>query len=330
MAASVGSTRLQSIPLEEIPPAVTGGVVALGNFDGVHRGHLALLEAAIADARRRGVPAVVLTFEPHPRNLLRPDAPVFLLTPLAAKERLLSAIGVDAIVVITFDRAFASLPAEAFVDEILVGRLKAAAVAVGYDFHFGKDRRGSPEFLAGAGERFGFPVSIVGPIADQSGSPYSATRIREALEQGDIAAANRMLGYRWFVIGTVVHGDRRGRELGYPTANIRMAPDFRLRHGIYAVRVKRAGGALLDGVASYGRRPTFDNGAPLLEVYAFDFAGDLYGEELAVTMVGWIRPELRFDSVEALVERMGRDAAEARSILAAAGPGNALDQALAA
>jgi riboflavin kinase / FMN adenylyltransferase len=329
MAARAGSTFLSSHPLDRFPATLTDGVVALGNFDGVHRGHLALLQSAIADARRRDVPAVVLTFEPHPRNLFHPDAPVFRLTPLPAKERLLSVIGVDGIVVIPFDRAFSSLTANAFVEEILLDRLKARAVTIGYDFHFGQGRAGSPEFLAAAGEKRDFPVSVIGPISDEAGKPYSATRVREALEQGDIAAANRMLGYRWFVLGTVIAGDRRGRELGYPTANIRMAPDFRLRHGIYAVRVNLAG-RVYGGVASYGRRPTFDNGAPLLEVYVFDFAGDLYGKELVTTFLEWIRPEERFASVTELVARMDADAVAARSILAAAGAGNALDHALSA
>jgi riboflavin kinase/FMN adenylyltransferase len=330
MAASVGSTRLTATPLDAIPPGLTGGVVAVGNFDGVHRGHVALLQSAVADARRRAVPAVVLTFEPHPRNLFHPESPVFRLTPLAAKERLMAVIGVDGLVVITFDRAFASLAADAFVDDILVGRLKAAAVTAGYNFHFGAERKGSPDFLAAAGRARGVPVTIVGSVTDGAGAPYSATRIREALERGDIATANRLLGYRWFVIGTVIPGDRRGRELGFPTANLRMPPDFRLRHGIYAVRVKRPVGPGLDGVASYGRRPTFDNGAPLLEIYVFDFSGSLYGEELAVTFVDWIRPELRFESVAALVGQMNGDVTAARAVLAAAGPGNALDQALAA
>jgi riboflavin kinase/FMN adenylyltransferase len=330
MAASVGSPRLTATTLDSIPPDLTGGVVAIGNFDGLHRGHVALLQSAIADARRRRVPAVVLTFEPHPRNLFDPDHPVFRLTPLAAKERLLSAIGMDGIVVIPFDRAMASLSADAFVEEILVGRLNAAAVTAGYNFHFGAERKGTPEFLAASGRKRGFPVTIVGSVTDGAGTPYSATRIRDALERGDIAAANRLLGYRWFVVGTVIPGDRRGRDLGFPTANIRMAPDFRLRHGIYAVRIKRGIGPVLDGVASYGRRPTFDNGAPLLEVYVFDFSASLYGEELAVTFLDWIRPELRFESVAALVEQMNADVTAARSVLSAAGPGNALDQALAA
>ncbi|MEO8667726.1 MAG: bifunctional riboflavin kinase/FAD synthetase [Bauldia sp.] len=328
MANTAGPTRIQSFSIDGVPATLSGSVVALGNFDGLHRGHLALLEAAIADARRIGIRALVLTFEPHPRDLFRPDTPVFRLTSPEAKLRLLSAIGIDAVVVIPFDQAFAALTAEQFVAQVLVGRLSAGVVAVGYNFHFGHGRTGSASFLVEAGARFGFPVSIIGPIAGKDGVPYSATRIRDALEAGDVAEANKMLGYRWFVTATVISGDRRGRELGFPTANLRLAGDCRLRHGIYAVRVGRADGGVFDGVASFGRRPTFDNGAPLLEACLFDFAGDLYGEELTVTFIDWIRPELRFESVDALVARMTEDAAAARRILAEAGPGNALDQAL--
>jgi riboflavin kinase/FMN adenylyltransferase len=329
MSTTAGPPRIPTFSIDDIPTSLLGGVIALGNFDGVHRGHLAILEAVIADARRRQREALVLTFEPHPRNLFRPDLPVFRLTPREAKERLFAAIGIDAAVVIDFDRTIAALSAEAFVANVLVARLEAGAVAVGYNFHFGKGRTGSAEFLAAAGARFGFPVSVIGPIAGKDGVPYSATRIREALEAGDLARANRMLGYRWFVIGTVVSGDRRGRDLGFPTANMRLPDHCRLRHGIYAVRVL-TGGRLLGGVASFGRRPTFDNGAPLLEVYLFDFSGDLYGEEVTVAFVAWIRPEIRFESVEGLVTQMGDDTARARRILADSGPGNALDQALSA
>lgn len=328
MAARTGRSRFQSCSLAELPSDLRGGVVALGNFDGVHRGHVALLRAAIADARRLDVPAVAVTFEPHTRNLFHPASPVFRLTPLTAKERILAAVGMDAVVVVPFDEALAALSADEFVERILVGRLAAGTVVVGYDFHFGSSRAGSPEFLTAAGTRLGFRVSVVGPVVDDNGVAFSATRIREALEAGDVAAANHMLGYRWFVAASVMSGDRRGRELGFPTANMRLGPDCRLRHGIYAVLVERPNGAVHNAVASFGRRPTFDNGAPLLEAYLFDFAGDLYGEELRVTFVDWIRPELRFESVDSLKAKMAEDSAAARRILAAAGPGNALDRAL--
>jgi riboflavin kinase / FMN adenylyltransferase len=333
MSATPSGVRpppLTAYPLDQIPETLTGGVVAVGNFDGVHGGHRALLAAARAEATARGVPAVVLTFEPHPRTFFRPETPVFRLTPLPAKARLLRALGIDGLVVVNFDRAFAAKPAAAFVEEILIGRLKLAAAVVGFNFHFGKGRGGSPALLAEAGERGGFPVTIVGAVDDAgSGAAVSSSAIRENLAAGDIAAANARLGYRWFVVETVVPGDRRGRELGYPTANLRLEPDCRLRHGIYAVRMQRADGSLLDGVASYGRRPTFDNGAAILEVHVFDFGGDLYGETLSVAFVGWIRPELKFPSVATLTVAMDGDAEAAHAMLAEAGPGSALDRVLA-
>jgi riboflavin kinase/FMN adenylyltransferase len=315
-------------PLDEIPAGLTGGVVAIGNFDGVHRGHAAVLGAALAEARRRGLPAVALTFEPHPRTVFRPEAPVFRLTPLPAKARLVAALGLDGIVVAHFDRDFSSLAPKAFVESVIVERLKAREVAVGRDFRFAKGRAGSSDTLRAAGAAHGFTIVLVDPVADPAGVRFGSSMVRDALARGDIVGANALLGYRWFVTGEVVAGDRRGRGLGYPTANLRLSPDCRLRQGIYAVRFKRRDGVTLDGVASYGRRPTFDNGPPMLETFVFDFSGDLYGEEVTVTFIDWIRPEERFATVEALIEQMGRDSAAARAKLAAAGPGSALDRAL--
>ena len=314
--------------LDEVPADLAGGVVAVGNFDGMHRGHRVLLDRARAEARRLAVPSVVLTFEPHPRTVFRPETPVFRLTPLPAKARLLRALGIDGLIVARFDRAFSSIAADAFVDEILVDRLKLKAAVVGFNFHFGKGRAGSPALLAEAGRRCGFAVIAIGEVAEDGGTSVSSTAIREDLALGDVATANLRLGYRWFVVGEVVHGDRRGRELGFPTANIRLGADCRLRHGVYAVRLQRPDGGIHDGVASYGRRPTFDDGAPLLEVFLFDFSGDLYGEEVAVSFQAWIRPELKFDSAGALVAAMADDVKTARAHLAAALPGSSLDNAL--
>ncbi len=325
--------RLQALTphsVDSVPVELTGGVVAVGNFDGMHRGHIELLEAARDDARRRGVPSLALTFEPHPRTVFRPQAPVFRLTPLTAKARLLKTLGLDGLVVADFNGAFSALTAEAFVNRILVGRLKLAAAVVGFNFHFGKGRGGTPAMLAAFGKQSGFTVTVIAEIADDVGAPVTSSTIREALASGDIVDANRLLGYRWFVMGEVITGVRRGRALGYPTANLQLAPDCRLRHGVYAVRLQRPDGDIIDGVANYGRRPTFDNGAPLLEVYLFDFSGDLYGEEVAVAFFDWIRPDRRFASQEALVAAMDEDCAVARVRLAAAGPGSALDRALAA
>jgi riboflavin kinase / FMN adenylyltransferase len=314
--------------LDHVPPDLMGGCVAIGNFDGVHGGHHRVLDVTLAEAKRRAVPALMLSFEPHPRSLFQPGTPVFRLTPLPVKARLAQALGLDGVVAATFDKSFASLSAEAFIQSVVIERLKATAVIVGHDFQFGHKRSGSAETLAAAGARLGFAVTVVDVVRDAGGVEYASRTIRESLIAGDITAANLGLGYRWFVIGTVVAGDRRGRELGFPTANMRLGDDCRLRHGIYAVHMKRPDGTTLNGVASYGRRPTFDNGPPILEVFAFDFSGDLYGEEVVVTFFDWIRPEERFDGVDALIAAMNRDCEAARAILAAAGPGTALDAAL--
>ncbi len=323
-----GRPPLVPYPLDRIPGALRGGVVAVGNFDGVHQGHQALLGHARAEATRLSVPAVALTFEPHPRTVFRPETPVSRLTPIDAKARLLAALGIDGLVVVAFDRAFAATPAEDFVNTILSDGLALKGAVVGYDFHFGKGRSGTPDMLREAGARLGFAVEVVKPVGEADGVLFASTDIRQALAEGDIARANRLLGYRWFVIGTVVGGERRGRELGYPTANLPV-PDCGLAQGIYAVRVRTPDGAERDGVASYGRRPTFDNGAPLLEVHLFDFAGDLYGKTLAVSFLAWLRAEKKFASAKELIAAMDADSAAARAVQATAGPGGGLDRALA-
>jgi riboflavin kinase/FMN adenylyltransferase len=313
-----------------VPPALRGGIVAVGNFDGVHGGHRALLEQARDEARGRGVPALALTFEPHPRTAFRPQTPVFRLTPLPSKARVISALGLDGVVVADFNPALAAMSAEAFISDVLLGQLQLSGAVVGFNFRFGNMRRGDAAMLAAAAKRDGFSLTVIDQVCELNGEPVSSSVIRDDLQRGDIGAANARLGYRWFVVGTVQHGDHRGRDLGFPTANLNLGPDCRLRHGIYAVRLRRADGSVHDGVASYGRRPTFDDGAPLLEVYLFDFSGDLYGEEVAVSFLNWIRPELKFDSVPELVAAIDRDCAVARILLASAGPGTPLDQALAA
>jgi riboflavin kinase / FMN adenylyltransferase len=291
-----------------------GAIAAIGNFDGVHRGHRAVIDAAISRAAALNCPAVAVTFEPHPRAVLRPAEPVFRLTDETAKLRLLAATGLAGALVLTFDAAFAALSAEAFVRDILVGRLGIRGATIGFDFHFGHQRGGSPEFLAAEGERLGFSVEAAPPLEDE-GRPVSSSSIRAALAEGRVVEAAELLGYPWFVTGRVVRGEQRGRDLGFPTANLALDPACDLKHGIYAVRVG-VGGDLHDGVASFGTRPTFDDGAPLLEVHLFDFAGDLYGAEIDVAFIGWIRAELRFDTAEALVRRMDQDARLARLALA--------------
>jgi riboflavin kinase/FMN adenylyltransferase len=252
---------------------------------------------------------------------------VFRLTPPSLKAALAAACGMDGTLVIGFDAALAAQSAEDFVAETLVRRLGIRHAATGYDFHFGHMRRGTPEFLRDAGAPHGFGVTIVGELSD-GGSAVSSTRIRAALGGGDLDAANHLLGWTWGLAGTVQGGDKRGRDLGYPTANMATDPSCGLAHGIYAVRYVRPDGRVQDGVANYGRRPTFDDGQPLLETFLFDFAGNLYGETGLVSLVARFREERRFDSVEALVTQMDADSIEARAILERT-PQNAMDRRIA-
>jgi riboflavin kinase/FMN adenylyltransferase len=293
-----------------------GTVVALGNFDGVHLGHRAVIEAALQMGRAHGKPALAVTFEPHPRSFFSPHTPQFRLTDEAAKLRLLAGTGLAGAVVMTFDRNRAETTAQDFIHHDLIERLGVSGIAVGYDFHFGKGRVGSPSLLVNEAPRLGIEVDVQ-PHVDIEERPVSSSAIRMALAEGQIEDATRMLDGPWFVAGEVIHGEKRGRDLGYPTANIRLDMNCGLKHGIYAVRVGR-GAERLDGVASFGRRPTFDNGAPLLEVFLFDFKGNLYGAMLDVAFIAFIREELKFDSVEALVAQMNDDSVRARAALAAA------------
>jgi riboflavin kinase/FMN adenylyltransferase len=297
-----------------------GAVVAMGNFDGVHLGHRAVIAAALDMGHAHGRPALAVTFEPHPRSFFSPNTPQFRLTDEAGKLRLLAGTGLAGAVVLTFDKNRAGTTAQDFIHHDLIGRLGISGIAVGYDFHFGKGRVGSPSLLVGEAPRLGIEVDVQ-PHIDIAERPVSSSAIRMALAEGQIEDATAMLGGPWFVAGEVIHGEKRGRDLGYPTANIRLDKNCGLKHGIYAVRVGRGHGddpVRLDGVASFGRRPTFDNGAPLLEVFLFDFKGDLYGSSLDVAFIGFIREELKFDSIEALVRQMDDDSARARAALAAA------------
>jgi riboflavin kinase/FMN adenylyltransferase len=300
-------------PLAEIP---RGAVIALGNFDGVHRGHRAVIHAAMRMAKARGALALAMTFEPHPRDFFSRGTPQFRLTDEVDKLRLLAGTGLDGAVVMTFDQSRAATTAQDFIHHDLIGRLGISGIAVGYDFHFGKGRAGSPTLLKAEAPKLGIDVHVE-PHFDVSSQAVSSTAIREALADGRIADATAMLGYPWFVTGEVVHGEKRGRDLGYPTANMRLDPNCALRHGIYAVRVGR-GEQRYEGVASFGRRPTFDNGAPLLEAFLFDFKGDLYGAVLDVAFIGFIREEAKFDGVDALIRQMDDDSLKAKAALAAA------------
>lgn len=299
------------------PRGLEGAVVAIGNFDGVHRGHQAVLARARSLADRLGKPCAVLTFEPHPADFFAGRKVVHRLTPEDAKARALARLGVDGMIVLSFGATLARLEAERFVADILVGRLGVSGAVVGYDFHFGRNRAGSPAFLAEAGRRHGFEVEVVEKItADGRGSleAVHSSGVRAALELGDVAGARRLLGHDFFVVGEVIHGQKLGRTIGYPTANLRIDQTSGLRFGIYAVRLK-VDGAAHDGVASWGRRPTVDNGDPLLEIHVFDFSGDLYGRTVEVAFVEWLRPELKFDGLEALTAQIEKDCAAARAVL---------------
>ena len=294
-----------------------GGVLAIGNFDGVHKGHRVVLETALNLAASQGEQskAVAMTFEPHPRTVFKPDAPVFRLTPRQEKSRLLTAMGLDGVVIVPFDHEFSQMAAEDFVQDLLIEKLAVSHVVVGYDFHFGKARQGSPEFLMEMGKANGFAVSVVPAQKDEEGAlVYSSSAIRGCLAEGNIELANDILGYRYFVSGEVVHGRKEGREIGYPTANMALAPNNELKHGIYAVQL-RVDGKVMDGVASFGRRPMFDNGPPLLETYVFDFDGDLYGKTVEVAFFKYLRGEEAFDSLQGLLDQMAIDCDNARETL---------------
>jgi riboflavin kinase/FMN adenylyltransferase len=298
-----------------LPETARGGAVALGNLDGVHRGHAHLLRAA--HAARPDAPCCVLTFEPHPRELFRPDDPPFRLTDAAERARLLGAHGVRTIYQLPFDAAFSQIDADTFVTAILHEGIAARQVVCGPDFAFGHRRGGDVSLLAARCEALGIGLTVVTPLADAAG-PISSSRIRRALQDGYPDRAAALLGRAWAITGTVTEGDRRGRTLGFPTANIPLGRLLEPARGVYAVRVRLPDGSLHPGVANIGRRPTL-GGDPVsrLEAHLFDFAGDLYGQPLAVSLEHFLRGEQRFAGLDALREQIGRDAAAARDLLAA-------------
>lgn len=308
--------------LSAIPASLRGAYVAIGNFDGFHRGHQSVLEALKTRAAEAGVPAVVLTFEPHPRDVFAPAPFMFRLTQGDAKARLAQALGLDAIIIANFDRAFSQIEAEDFVSRFLVDALAVTGVIVGTDFHFGRQRRGTPTFLKAEGDRLGFAVETLG-LMDEGDEPISSSRIRAALSEGAVTAANRLLGYHWFFEGVVEKGDQRGRELGYPTANMATPTGFGLAQGVYAVRA-RLGDRLLDGVAAFGK-PMFDNQRPPFETHLFDFSGDIYGQTISVALLCHIRGQEVFSGLDELIAAMDRDSRKARTLIAEGKPISPLD-----
>lgn len=295
--------------------AASGAAVAIGNFDGVHAGHRALIDRARALAAARGLAAVALTFDPHPSAVLSPHGAPPRVCSLARRLELLAAAGLDATVVEPFTRELAAHPPEAFVDEILLGALSARAIVVGYDFCYGQGRAGSPETLRAHGARAGVEVEVVAPV-EVGGEIASSSKIRAYLRAGDLPGAERMLGRRWDIDGTVVHGAKRGRAIGVPTANIAPESDLAIAPGIYAVTLD-TGEAELPAVASLGTNPTFvDGGGLVLEVHVLDWDGDLYDRRVRTTFVARLRDEQRFDSVDALIAQIRRDIERARTALA--------------
>ncbi|MFE8585255.1 bifunctional riboflavin kinase/FAD synthetase [Sphingomonas sp. NCPPB 2930] len=300
-----------------VPAHLAGGIVALGNFDGFHLGHQAVVGAAVSRARAEGRPALVATFDPHPIRLFKPDAAPFRLTTLDQRERLFAEAGVDAMVVFGFDTALAALSAQEFVEQRLLGALRVGGVVTGEDFTFGRGRSGTVATLREWGRRQGFSAETVAPVT-LDGEPVSSSRIRAALIAGNPREAARLLTRPFAIEGVVQHGDKLGRTIGYPTANLDMSHYLRPAYGIYAVRGTLDDGRVLDGAANLGIRPSFDPPKELLEPHFFDFAGDLYGRTLSVALIEYLRPEAKFDTLDALIAQMDGDCARARDILARA------------
>ncbi|MDP1671165.1 MAG: bifunctional riboflavin kinase/FAD synthetase [Alphaproteobacteria bacterium] len=305
--------------INELPPECRGAVVAIGNFDGVHLGHRAVLAQAANIARDKGCPLGALVFEPHPREFFEPEAPRFRLTPLQEKARLLESLGIDLLYVEHFDAELAARPAQDFVTRILVEGLGVTHIVVGYDFRFGQNREGDAAFLIREGAKAGFGVGITSAVhTTSSGEPYSSSLIRKHLREGRPRRAAELLGHWWSIVGPVQNGDQRGRTIGFPTANVHLNECLEPRHGVYAVRVEvleGAGAGLYDGVANLGIRPTFDKQDVMLEVNLFDFSGDLYGRMLRVSFVEFIRAERKFDGIDSLKAQISADSITAGELL---------------
>lgn len=299
---------------QPIPDALRGAVIALGNFDGFHLGHQAVVGAAVEQARDRGAPAIVATFDPHPVRHFAPDAPPFRLTTLDQRQRLFGEAGADAMLVLEFGPALAGMTADQFIDDLLLTQLGISGVVTGEDFVFGKGRSGNGDKLAAAGAERGFTYTRISPVGD-GGETVSSSRIREALKAGDCATATRLLTRPFAIEGVVQHGDKVGRTLGFPTANLDMGSYLRPRYGIYAVTGTLADGRVLKGAANIGIRPSFDPPKELLEPHFFDFAEDLYGQTISVAFHAFLRGEARFDSMDALMAQMQADCEAARAIL---------------
>lgn len=301
---------------DRVPDEFRGAVIALGNFDGFHLGHQAVVGHAVRRARAAGSPAIVGTFDPHPMRYFRPDAPPFRLTTLDQRAMLFAGAGIDAMIVYRFDATLAKVDATAFVTDWLHDRAGASGIVTGEDFNFGQARSGTAATLRARGAPLGIVADAV-PAITQHGLPVSSSRIRDALSAGDCATATTLLTRPFALRGQVEHGDKVGRTLGYPTANLALGDYLRPRYGIYAVRGRLPGGRVVGGVANLGIRPTFEPARELLEPYFFDFDGDLYGQTIEVELIAWLRGEAKFDTLDALTAQMAHDEAAARRVLAA-------------
>ena len=309
--------------LDDLPDALRGAVLAIGNFDGVHFGHQAVIAKARQTANALGCPLGVMLFDPHPRQFFAPDAPAFRLTRLATRARLLAEIGVDFTLALPFDAAMAASEAEDFIHDILRGALDIRGVAIGHDFCFGKGRRGDVSMLEKFGAEHSFEVILThAEMQPNSQIPFSSSAIREALRDGDPEKAAALLGHNWSIEGPVAKGDQRGRTIGFATANMALEDYLLPKFGVYSVRAQVLDGDLAGqefaGVANLGLRPTFGTDAPRLETHLFDFDHDIYGCTLNVSLVHFIRPEQKFDGLDALQTQIAKDSAQARERLAAA------------
>lgn len=299
---------------EPMPPSLRGAVIALGNFDGFHKGHQAVAGEALAWARAEGRPAIIATFDPHPVRFFAPDAPPFRLTTLDQRQELFGAAGADAMLVFEFDAALAATTAQSFVTDLLAGQLGAAAVVTGEDFTFGKGRGGNVAVLAELGAKCSLAARAVGPVSDE-GEAVSSSRIRDALHAGDCATATHLLTRPFAIRGEVRHGAKLGRTIGYPTANLELGSYLRPRYGIYAVTGTLPGGQVLRGAANLGIRPTFEPPIELLEAYFFEYSGDLYGQTIEIALHHYLRGEEKFETLDALTAQMERDCSRARALL---------------
>jgi len=308
---------------EDLPPEVKGGAVAIGNFDGVHLGHQEVIGEAGWIAKAHRIPWVVLTFEPHPRMVFMPDQDPFRITPFRIKSRHVEALDVDHLVVLQFDKEFASRTAEDFIKDVLVDGLAAKHVVCGYDFYFGAKRQGNPDMLLHKGREHGFGFTCVNPVTDTSGVVYSSTRVRDYLNQGKPREAWDIIASPFEIEGRVIEGDQRGRTIGFPTCNVELHEYLKPKLGVYAIRAGIDHGTHTiwhDGVANIGTRPTFDKRDILLEAHLFDFEGDLYGKHLRVALIDFIRPEQKFQGLDEIKTQIAKDCISAQEILKSTKP----------